>query len=70
MVLIYNEKIINSINKLMNYLKNKEGCKDCELLFEVSNNQYHKRPSKEVLNHYSKLSFLDKSFLKPRIRTI
>lgn len=68
--LIYSEKMINSINKLMEYLKTKENCKEVQLIFELSNDQYHKRPSKEVLNQYSKLPFLDESFLKPRTRTI
>lgn len=64
------KKVINSINKLMEYLKTKENCNEIQLTFELSNDQYHKRPSKEGLNQYSKLSFLDESFLKPRTRTI
>lgn len=65
--LIYDEKIINSINKIMEYLSTKENCQNVQLVFELSNDQFHKRPSKEVLDKYTKLQFLNKSFLKPRI---
>ncbi len=63
---IYSEKIIDSLDRLMKYLKTKENCKDTRLVFEISNDQFHKRPSKEVLDKYKKLSYIDKSFFEQR----
>ncbi len=40
--LIYSDKIINALEKLMKYLKTKENCKDTRLVFEISNDQFHK----------------------------
>lgn len=68
--LIYNQSIIDSINKLMEFLKAKEKGKEVQLIFELSNDQYHKRPDKDTLDKYSKLPFLNKKFLVPRVRTI
>lgn len=68
--LIYNQSIIDSINKLMEFLKAKEKSKEVQLIFELSNDQYHKRPDKDTLDKYSQLPFLDKKFLVPRMRTI
>ena len=64
--LIYSDEIINALDRLMTYLKNKENCKDTRLVFEISNDQFHKRPSKEVLDKYKKLPYIDKSFFEPR----
>lgn len=64
--LIYSDKIINALEKLMKCLKTKENCKDTRLVFEISNDQFHKRPSKEVLDKYRKLPYIDKSFLEQR----
>lgn len=64
--LIYSDKIINALEKLMKYLKTKENCKDTRLVFEISNDQFHKRSSKEVLDKYRKLSYIDKSFFEQR----
>lgn len=64
--LIYSDKIINALDRLMTYLKNKENCKNTRLVFEISNDQFHKRPSKEVLDKYKKLPYIDKSFFEPR----
>lgn len=68
--LIYNQSIIDSINKLMKFLISKEKCKMVQLIFELSNDQYHKRPDQDTLDKYSKLPFLDKKFLAPRTRTV
>lgn len=68
--LIYNQSIIDNINKLMEFLKSKEECKTVQLIFELSNDQYHKRPDTDTLDKYSKLPFLDKKFLVSRTRTV
>lgn len=68
--LIYNQSIIDNINKLMEFLKSKGNNKTVQLIFEISNDQYHKRPDKDILDKYSKLTFLDKKFLEPRVRTM
>lgn len=68
--IIYNQSIIDNINKLMEFLTSKEKSKTVQLIFEISNDQYHKRPDKDTLNKYSKLTILDKKFLEPRIRTV
>lgn len=68
--LIYNQSIIDNINKLIKFLTSKEKSKTVQLIFELSNDQYHKRPDKDTLDKYSKLPFLDKKFLVPKIRTI
>lgn len=68
--LIYNQNIIDNINKLMEFLESKEKSKTVQLLFELSNDQYHKRPDKAILDKYSNLPFLDKNFLEPKTRTI
>ena len=67
---IYDQSIIDNINKLMNFLTSKEKSKEVQLIFEISNDQYHKRPDKDTLDKYSKVPFLDKKFLESRIRTI
>lgn len=67
--LIYDQSIIDSINKLMNFLKSKEESKDVELVFEISNDQFHKRPNKDILDKYAELPFLNKKFLEPRVRS-
>lgn len=54
----------------MKFLTSKEKCKTAQLIFELSNDQYHKRPNKDTLDKYSKLPFLDKKFLVPRTRTV
>lgn len=64
--LIYEEKIINSIDKLMKYLAEKDNCRETQLVFELSNDQFHERPSKEVLDKYETLPFLNKKFLNLR----
>ena len=64
--LIYSDKVINALDRLMTYLKNKENGKNTRLVFEISNDQFHKRPSKEVLDKYRKLPYIDKSFFEPR----
>lgn len=64
--LIYSDETINALDKLMSYLKTKENCKDTRLVFEISNDQFHKRPSKEVLDKYRKLPYIDKSFFEQR----
>lgn len=68
--LIYDQSIIDNINKLMEFLTSKEKCKEVQLIFEISNDQYHKRPDKDTLDKYSNVPFLDKKFLEPRIRTV
>ncbi len=68
--LIYNQSIIDNINKLIKFLTSKEKSKTVQLIFELSNDQYHKRPDKDILDKYSKLPFLDKKFLVPKIRAI
>lgn len=68
--LLYEQDIIDSLQKLMKHLKQKKESQNVNLVFEVSNDQFHKRPSKEILEKYAKVPFLDKSFLKPRTRTI
>lgn len=68
--LIYNQDIIDNINKLMEYLTSKEKSRTVQLLFEISNDQYHKRPDKDTLDKYSKLPFLDENFLVPKTRTV
>lgn len=65
--LIYDEMIIGALDKLMKYLANKENCQDVQLVFELSNDQFHVRPSKEVLEKYATLPFLNKKFLTPRV---
>lgn len=64
--LIYSDEIIDALDRLMKYLKTKETCKLTRLVFEISNDQFHKRPSKEVLDKYRKLPYIDKSFLDQR----
>lgn len=63
--LIYSDKIVASISKLMNYLKQKEKCKNVQLVFELSNDQFHKRPKKDILAKYAQLPFINKSLLQP-----
>lgn len=65
--LIYDEKIIRAINRMMDHLSKKKNCQNVQLVFELSNDQFHKRPDREILDKYRKLQFLDESFLKPRI---
>lgn len=63
--LIYNEKIIESINKLIKYLKSKENCKDVSINFKISNDQFHKDIPNDVLEKYGKVDFISKEWLKP-----
>lgn len=63
--LIYSEKFINSIHKLINYLKSKKECENVSINFKISNDQFHKEISEEVLEKYKKVDFVSEEWLKP-----
>lgn len=63
--ILYDEKIINSIHKLINYLHNKKECENTSINFKISNDQFHKSIPKTVLEKYEKVDFVSKEWLKP-----
>lgn len=65
--MIYNDKIVESINKLIIYLKSRQDCQNVSINFQISNDQFHKNIPKNVLEKYDKVDFVSKETLKPYV---
>lgn len=63
--ILYDEKIIQSIYKLINYLHNKKECENTSINFKISNDQFHKSIPKFVLEKYKKIDFVSKEWFMP-----
>lgn len=65
--LIYSDKIIHSVNRLISYLKSREKCVNTKVNFKISNDQFHRDISKEVLDKYKNVEFIEEEWLKPYV---